>query len=351
MMSSFGVLMALTYLFVVLILFCIGLIVFYKYRLKRRRLREIMMTRILIDSFATEVQADIRRLIKQQPKKFLQLLLELNQTQKLHTERVAQLTTLICETGLDEYYRKRLRSWSSYRRMDAAVHLAILPAEKNQLALEQALARESMVQVKLHMCASLVAMEDHKAIPVMVASLIDAPQWYRTRVNYLLASFGKYFHDYLPQIIHRVEPEIQSLLIDFASVYPAEDLKQYLLDKARGQEMDFAYRSVRILGNFYYHELIANDFILHPDPILRNIAILALDKIPTKQTIEALTPLLADSKSAEPCITVISHILKKEPHFLPWLVDLFHTHENEKVRQGLAQILSNRIEYLHSRDT
>ena len=329
-----------------LILCCVGLILYYKIRLHYQKKQNLRLTQVLLNSLSQENRQEVEQYVNKHPKRALNVLVDLSQNQKLQQDGQRALIELVRNTGIADYYRQRLQSSNSRKRIDAVVHLAALPGGSTNSMLLQALRGEKQLQVRLYLCDALSAMEEAAAIPLMVDTLPGAPQWYRTRVNIMLASFGKAFHQYLPKIIHRNEIEIRSLIIDFAAQYPAADLKLYLLEQVNGGEKDLAYRATRTLGVYYYHELNQPRFYSHSDPILRNIAILALDKIPTRQTIENLLPLLADSRSGDQAATVISQITQREPRHLTWLIELFDTHPDQAVRKGLAKVLSNRIDYL-----
>jgi len=329
-----------------LILSCVGLILYYKFRLHYQKKRNLRLTQVFLNGLSKANHQEIEQYVNKHPKRALNVLVDLSQNQKLHKDGQRKLIELVRNTGIVDYYRRRLQSANDRKRTDAAVHLAALPGGTTNAILLQALSVEKQLQVKLYLCDALSTMQEPASIPLMVETLPGAPQWYRTRLNIMLASFGKTFHQFLPEIIHRNEIEIRSLIIDFAAQYPAADLKQYLLEQVASAEKDLAYRATRTLGVYYYHELNQPRFYSHSDPVLRNIAILALDKIPTRQTMENLLPLLTDSRSGDQAATVISQITQREPRHLAWLIELFDTHPDQAVRKGLARVLSNRIDYL-----
>lgn len=348
MEPSLEVLRGIAMALILLILYCIGLLLYYKYRLRRRRQYRLELTQLLLADLTNPLSnlANLRRLVKKSPQHAFQLLVDFSQTHKLYQDSRWRLLEIFHDIGLDVYYQKRLTSRIVRKRMNAAVHLAALPGEITNHSLEQALQIESVLAVKLQLCATLTSLGDTQSIPLMVETLLGAPQWYRTRVNMMLASFGKALHDELSKLIPRSEMEIHSLIIDFASTYPSEQLKYYLLEQTKNPVRDLAYRATRTIGIYYYHELNKPEFLFHPDPILRNIAIEALEKIPSRRTIETLFPLLTDSRSSDIAAVVISKILQQQPQHLNWLIDIFSTPQTTDFRNGLATVLSNRIDYL-----
>ena len=329
-----------------LILFCIGLVLFFKYSFYFRKRRNLRLTRILLRGFTPENRLEVDRYARKHPKAALNVLLDLSQNQKLHRDQQNILVDVIRKTGIEAYYQRRLHSGSRRKRIDAAVHLAALPGGSTHEGLKEALWQERDILVKFYLCSALTTLEDESAISLMVETLPGAPQWYRTRVNMMLSSFGQSFYLYLPQVFDRGEMEIKSLLIDFAASFPAADLREYLLKQVDGADKGLAYRATRILGIYYYHALNCDKFLRHPDPVLRNIAILAMDKIPTRPMIQTLLSLLAEFGGGDQITTVISQILQKNPQHLPWLVGRFETEQDRAIREGIAKVLSNKIDYI-----
>ena len=345
---SLDVLLGLVAALILLILYCIGLLLYYKYRLSKRRRYRLQLTRLLLADLSAPLSnaEQLQQLVKKSPKRAFQLLIDFGQTHKLQQDSRWRLMELVRDAGLDVYYQKRLTAKTARKRIDAAVHLVALPGEMTNRALELALQNESLLAVKLQLCATLTSLGNSRAIPLMIDTLPGAPQWYRTRVNMMLASFGKDLHDELPNLLSRDETEIHSLLIDFASIYPSQQLKDYLLQQTNSPLRDLAYRATRTIGLYYYHELNKPEFLFHPDPVLRNIVIEALEKIPSRQTIETLLPLLADPRSSDTAVVVISQILQKQPQHLAWIIEVFSRATTNQLRNALAKILSNRIDYL-----
>lgn len=323
-----------------------GLIIFLKYRFRCRQRQHLHMTRCFLQGFSPDNYRAVRNFAQKSPKLALRLLLDLSQNHKLHHDSRNILIEAIRKTGIETSYHRRLQSTNRRKRIDAAIHLAALPCENSRLVLEKALRQEQDLLAKLHLCTALTTIEDDAAIPLLAATLPEAPQWYRTRVNMMLASFGEKFHRYLPALLAREEVEFQSLIVDFAAVYPAADLKQYLLDKAFGPRRDISYRATRTLGIYYCHELSKREFLHHPDPVIRSIVLQALAQIPTWETIEQILPLLADPSSDGHAAAAVTEIIRKEPRYFPRILRLFRRKETPAIQQGLAKILANRIEYL-----
>ena len=302
------------------LLFAIGyglaLIVYQKYRLRWRKQQQLTLNRNLLRGFAYYDAEALRPWIRKAKRRAFDLLQELNQMHQLHKDPRNMFIKALRETDVEKRYYQELHSRLASRRRRAALMLAALPCDNTNQTLEEALKKEQDLQTKLYLCAALARLEDVKAIPLMIETLPGAPQWYRTRVNMRLASFGKAFHDYVPQLAQRTEMEIQSLLVDFAAIYPSAELKEYLLQCIASPAKDIAYRATRNLGVFYCRELKSALFLENPDPVIRSITIQALDSIPTLRTLELLLPLLSQPRHSEQAAGTISSIVQKKTGFI-----------------------------------
>lgn len=270
--------------------------------------------------------------------------LELSQTFKF--EKNYFLLQDIRQSNIEKRYHKHLFSFLKLKRIAAAVYLGAIPSLDSQLALESALKKEKDYLVRLYICNSLVDISSPSSIPLMVNSIIGAPLWYRNKVSTMLCSYGLEFHHYASTLLTTEDIEIQGLLIDFSVIFPADNLKDFLLRKSQSPVKDIAYRATRTLGIFYYPLLNNPRFLHHTDPVMRNITIQALTQIVTKENLTTLMPLLADSKCEEHAIIAISKITAKQPKFLTFLIKEFYNEKQLPIKNAIGKILSNRIEYL-----
>lgn len=277
-------------------------------------------------------------------KQTLRIFLELSQTFKF--EKNYFLLEDLRRSNIQKRYYKDLSSWRKFKRIAAAVYLGALPSLNSQLALENALKKEQNYLVRLYICNSLVDITSPSSIPLMINSLIGAPLWYRNKVSTLLCSYGQEFHHYASDLLTTEDIEIQGLLIDFSAIFPADNLKNFLLLKTQSSIKDIAYRSTRTLGIFYYPLLNDPCFLNHPDPVIRNITIQALAQIITKENIITLMPLLGDIKCEKSAIVTISNIAAKQPKFLDFLIKEFYNADQLFIKNSLGKILANRMEYL-----
>ncbi len=342
-MSIEGLLSFATFLFALAIA---GILLFFinRYRYSNNTKNHSRISNYLITGISWGHRRKNLDFIFKNAKLTLRHFLELSQTFKF--EKNYFLLQDIRQSNIEKRYHKQLYSFQKMKRIAAAVYLGVIPSLNSQLTLENALKKEPHYLVRLYICNSLVDIASPSSIPLMVNSLIGAPLWYRNKVSTMLCSYGLEFHIYSSELLVREDIEIQGLLIDFATIFPADNLKNFLLLKSKSPIKDIAYRATRALGVFYYPLLKDSFFLNHPDPVIRNITIQALTQIVTKENIITLLPLLADSNCEGHAIVAISTITAKQPKFLDFLIKEFYNQKQLPIKKALGKILSNRIEYL-----
>ena len=324
-----------------------GLVAIFWYRLRfylGQTQRQLMLA-FLTDGLGDPQKRMLYGKIRQKPTKSLAAFIEIMQTLSVKEHRTKPLADFILSTRIHHYFIGRLASSNSYTRMEAAVYLGYLAHPDTTAALEKALSAERDARVKLFLCNSLADIGSPTSIPLMVNSLLGEQNWYRTRVNMLLVSYRHEFANYVPQIITRTDMEIKSLLVDFGAAFPSELMRQYLRDQTDTDNKDIAYRAVRSLGALYPQDVNCPRYVSHHDPVIRNIVIKTLAGIPEKGVIDRLLPLLADDRCHENAVVTLSEIARKKPHLLAYLIERFEAENQPQVRDGLAKVLANRIEY------
>lgn len=122
-------------------------------------------------------------------------------------------------------------------------------------------------------------------------------------------------------------------------------LEQYLTLRERERDLSHAVLAVQSMSKYYYKELDKKPFLYHTVPEIRNIAIQSLSEIYTRKNIVKLLQFIRYSDTRAYAIAAVSTILRKEPRFLDFVVDKYHDETNPKVKSGIAEILSQRIEY------
>ncbi len=134
---------------------------------------------------------------------------------------------------IDQKYIQQLKSRSKFKRIQAAIYLGYIDSLKVIEALNFALQIEKVILVKLYIIESLSRFTSPSSIPIIINTLYYTPKWYREKVYVLLSCFGRDLFTYLSTIIDDERDEVQRLIVHFAENYPAENLKNYLLTKAK----------------------------------------------------------------------------------------------------------------------
>ena len=198
-----------------------GLLVLLWYRVcyTRRHKQQLLMVAYMTKGLSSPERRSLYMTVKKNPRKSLVAFMELAQSLTVQEGSVRKLLQFLLDTGVHHFFIRQLGSRKVYNRLEAAAYLGYLPHPETAAALEKALAAEKDVRAKLYICNALADIGSPTSIECMVDSLLGEANWYRTRVNMLLASYKIAFAEYVPRLIDREEIEIKSLLVDFGSVF------------------------------------------------------------------------------------------------------------------------------------
>jgi cellulose synthase/poly-beta-1,6-N-acetylglucosamine synthase-like glycosyltransferase len=313
-------------------------------------------------------------------------------------------------TQLERHYLRKLRSRKNQRRIDGAVHLALIASDSAREALEEALSLERDFPVKLYIANALADIKDPRSLPHLVDSLINGHRWYRDKVNMLICSFDEAFYEFIPTIAQRPDHEIKELIVDFSEEYISDYLLDYLLNMLDGMEeriaelekeiapvrrkkaclncqfgkrsvgtgervcpyhgvvgvgyycrkylaypasfmmvdnyKRLAYRAGEVLRANYYKELDQDKYLHHSDTIIRRIAISALAKQNTVGHLDKLTSALKDPDVADAAIKASVEFLQLNPHYFRRFFNHYCDSCRVETQIPFLEVMSYRIEYL-----
>ena len=345
---------------------------------------------------------------KKKVKRLFDNYLRLKQSINLPKTESARILSLAKAEKIEPVLEKRIHYKDRYRRMEAALGLALIGSESSRLALEHALVTEKDFPVKLFIANGLAEINDPRSLAVLVESLLGAHRWYRDKVNMLIASFGTQSLEYLRGYFWREESEIVEMLVDVSSECICAELKEYLVSTLSGglEEIgrltasvqgcperccaycahglmlpgdthrfcafngnvapDFRCRHFKLLitsrdpaGNhrrlmlkaaevlekFYGDVLDSPEFLDYNDVGIRAIAVRSLGSGNSEHCIESLLRYLGDEATASPARLGLSRILAAHPRLIPTVIEAFKRTTDKKLRQNLAEVLAGRIEY------
>ncbi len=334
---------------------------------------------------------------------------DLKQSMQLDKQSIENVEKAIDKEKIEKKQIKRLKSHFKTSRIVAAIFLGNIATKKSKKALEKALLDEKDNSVKLYIANSLSDIACADSIPVLVSSLINSNRWYRTRVNMLICDFGESFYKYLPQIIKSDRIEIMELIVDYSSLYFADELKKYLIDIIENKEAikdrieirfgalkhkccakcvygttidtqgnrfcrhkgivtpDFLcgkfkllpvsvnsaqnfnslmYRAADILAQYYPETFDDKKYLNSEDIEIKNTAIKALSCFATKENINQLIEYLKFENVAISAANSISKIVEKNPELINYVIEAFKNEKNVSIKQKLVKILLGRIEYI-----
>lgn len=278
-------------------------------------------------------------------KLFLDKFIEFSQSQSINNQMLKKIQSILAATNLERYYLKRLDSLFKHRRIEASIFLGYLSTDNAQKALEHALVKEKEHSVKLYIANALSVIQNPSSIEFMVNSLIDSPDWYQTKLHVLLADFGTAFYDYAQSLLDTDVLEIKRAYVYFGSVYMSDKFKIFLLKQASSEDYKIKYDALKALGKLYFNVLNDDSFLNSPDVKVRNIAVEAMANIPAQGVVDKILPLLSDDSSWRYVVFSVSTIMQKNPLLIKPLLNRFYSENNKIIKDGIAEILSSKIEY------
>lgn len=278
-------------------------------------------------------------------KLFLNQFVHLSQSQSINPEVLEKIQNYLIGTKLEKYYIKRLNSMFKHRRIESSIFMGYLSTPTAKNALEEALINEKVYSVKLYIANALTVIKNPSSIQSLLNSLINAPVWYQEKLHVLLADFGADFYTYIKPLLSREEIEFKRALIYFASIYMSDDLKTFLLKHAESQNYEIKYQSISALGKLYFNVLDDEKFLNSSDMEVCNIAIGAMSNVATQSTVDKILPFLSEDSSWRHVVFSVSNIVQKNPLLIKPLLDRFYMEENKVIKDGIAEVLSSRIEY------
>ena len=308
-----------------------------------------------------------------------------------------------------KYILKRHLGYKNrYRRMEAALGLALIADDFSRETLEAALRKEENFPVRLYIANALADIQDPRSLPSLADSLLGAHRWYRDKVNMLIASFGLSAKEYLSTFLDRRENEIVELLVDMAGTCICDQMKIYLLrmlqdapetlellERSVGKaghracaycvhgrsitpdykreckfegrvDPEFSCRrwkflvtSINPVGNHkrllakaaenlakhYAPALHTPFFLAYPLSEVRDVAIRSLGSGNSAWHVETLSSFLVEGGYPISAKIGLSALFTQHPRLIPRAVEIFETTQDKKIRLHLAESLAGRIEY------
>jgi len=270
-------------------------------------------------------------------------------------EEKEKFTQIFINNNVHKKYIKRLSSLSKLRRKEAAVVLGYIKTYDVLRELEIALIREKKEDVKFYILWAIVKHKNKNSIPVILRSVKNSTPFYFNKLSSLIVDYGKDLYYYLSYKMDTEEEYLQKLIINFASYFPKESFRFFLIEKAtKSSSKEIKELAVNALSENYPEVLDDEFFLKNDDEEIRKKAIEAIAYKNNFSTIIKVSEFLADEKVYQTAISTISSILRSRPGLIEKVVELFKKEKNSEKKKAYARILSLRIEYfmykLMSRD-
>lgn len=264
----------------------------------------------------------------------------------LDKKTASRMDALLIGDRRKRKYIKRLHSFSTLKRIEAAVNLGLIADEETRIVLEEALRKEKNSTVRLYISSSLCTIRNKKSLPVIIDSLYGASVWYRQKTNVLIADYGSLFEEMFPELIISDDPEIKELLVDYASLNFVPQLKDYLLKIISSADDPLADKAFRIISNNFPQEL-ANEFYLYNEnPKIRNLAVRSFASSNDPKDIPLLITMLSDDVTADSADYALSLIIERNPAYINTVTDAFvQIDEDSSLKIHLAGVLAERIDF------
>jgi cellulose synthase/poly-beta-1,6-N-acetylglucosamine synthase-like glycosyltransferase len=262
-----------------------------------------------------------------------------------------KLTNYIYSDKLVKSLIKKLSSPFKYNRIKSALYLSHVKHREIISVLEHTLSKEKNYIVKLYLVYALTTINNSSSIQVIVHTLIGAPHWYRKKINVLICEYKSSFLKFLPAILYREEIEIKELILDFAYYYPDANLKKFVVDFIDSNQFDPKYRhlvknALNVLEHRYFEELDSATYLESSNPQLQISAIKALGKINSLGSIDKLLTKLSNPELSPYSEASLLMLIQENPSFISILFEHFNNTNDNDIKNGLAEVLANKIEYI-----
>ncbi|MBN2899095.1 MAG: glycosyltransferase [Clostridia bacterium] len=275
---------------------------------------------------------------------------------------------------VDEEIR-HLNKGSVLRKKEACTYLGLVGTEKARRALEEALMTEEDYSVKVYISNALTDIRQEASLECMIEALIGSKKWYREKAISNILDFGHAFHVHFLRLQETRDIEHVELLIKYARVSFNHDTKAYLFNfvdnfegireklklyyQFKNENGQTAYKAdyvlqdmngllemtCRILADYYPREFQQEKYHTHAYEIIQRNALWALSKTNSTENFKILMGFFKDERHEKTVIGALTRMVSENPRFLYLLEDALESEVAYVVRNRMAQVLSNRIEY------
>ncbi|SIQ27601.1 Glycosyltransferase, catalytic subunit of cellulose synthase and poly-beta-1,6-N-acetylglucosamine synthase [Alkalispirochaeta americana] len=315
---------------------------------RRRRERAVARCREFLagPSVNDMTVQEIARFIERRQIPFLRAYVEISSHVQFSDDARRKLESALLQARSDMHLIRELNRRSPFRRSRAALFLAYIPSTPGARALDHALRTERFSRVKIRIVFAIVRRRYLHSIPTILDSLSGASPEYQKQVTGLLMDLGSDLVQILPVLRDRKDPELQMVFVGVAEQVPSDTMRTYLETLVDQATQDVAREAFRVLLNYFSDTVDPTLYFKNKDTFFVNLAVEALGRFPSEESVEAVLPYLADAKIRKSAVAALMTMIGSVPRLMPFLVTHFRTTQNRGIQEGLAEVLSSRSEYL-----
>lgn len=257
-------------------------------------------------------------------------------------------------SGLDMYWIRRLRARSVFTRSRAAHYLGYLDTDRSKRALAVALKHENKESVRLYTIHSLTRLGVYSALPDIIDTLQGSSNRFILQVTGLLLDFQSSFIALFPNLETRVDPEIRTLILEYARLAPFKDFGAYLMRIFNDPETERPLRlkALDCLLESYPYTINPSDYLEDTDTMIAQRACDALAARPGKANALVLLRKARTPENREHALQSLSVMVRKSNDVFLFLNDRLGIERDPETRSFLCQVLSVRLDYylLHRKE-
>lgn len=243
--------------------------------------------------------------------------------------------------------QRRLRSVDRSVRMEAAFTLRFL-GEAGARVLAARLADERSSSIALRICGSMLFTETWDLLPAIIARARADGHRHGQRI---LSAYAAILQPHAARIAATMAAQYPDddegvlLAVWLARRYPCEQFESILLHAAAEGSPELAREAARVLQKTSPALLDTPAFVNHADPAVRGYALKALGRRATPATVTRLLASLDDPQTVRWADEAIRMATSQSPDALKQILRAFYNTESEAVRDRLASILDDRIDF------
>ena len=264
-----------------------------------------------------------------------------------HHVREAIVTDLMNMSFTRRQFR-HLRAFRSVKRRLAVFYIAQLKTDDAIAALKRRFREENNESVRFYIAFYLMDHMDQLTFEDMIESLIGSSKHYQRWMRILLSNHYTSIKPYTKMLYLDQRIEVAYLILELANKHLENQLKDYALRIFREavSVIDLRKKALDVLRNQYPQLLMNDTFLHHEEEWVRRKAIVACGESHEEKMIHLLLDLAKDGELIPEITAALSQIAYDSKDLLLVLIEEFSKQPSKVIKQMIARILSQKIDYL-----